>query len=66
MADYESETTRFLRDLLSRHPEMEEQRHKNRATWWDKNLNPEEQAGFQAAEEVKPAYAYFPVPKAEK
>jgi Protein of unknown function (DUF3460) len=66
MADYESETTRFLRDLLTQHPELEELRHKNRATWWDKNLNQEEQTGFQAAEEVKPAYAYFPVPKAPK
>lgn len=66
MADYESETTRFLRDLLNKHPELEAQQRALRATWWDRKLDADLQQRFMAAEEPKPAYAYFPVPKATK
>lgn len=66
MAEYESETTQFLRDLMKKHPELEAQQRDNRATWWDRKLDADEQRRFQAAEETKPAYAYFPVPKPPK
>ena len=66
MADYESETTRFLRDLMEKHPELSELQRRNRATWWDCKLDAEEQRRFQAAEDAKLGYAYFPVPKAAK
>ena len=33
---YQSEATLFLRDLLDKHPELREQRSRNRATWWDR------------------------------
>lgn len=66
MADYESETTQFLRDLLKKNPGLEAMQRENRATWWDRKLDADEQRRFQAAEEAKPAYAYFPVPKPPK
>ena len=34
--NYESEHTRFIRDLLERKPELEGDRRKGRAIWWDK------------------------------
>lgn len=66
MADYESETTRFLRDFMKKHPDLEAQQRANRATWWDCRLDADEQSRFLASEEPKPAYAYFPVPKQSK
>lgn len=66
MADYESETTQFLRDFMKKHPETEAEQRRNRATWWDRKLDADEQRRFQSAEESKPAYAYFPVPKPPK
>jgi len=33
---YESEHTRFIRDLLQKKPEIEQEQRKSRAIWWDK------------------------------
>ena len=33
---YESEHTRFIRDLLQKKPELDEDRRAGRAMWWDK------------------------------
>jgi len=33
---YESEATKFLKELLAHNPQLEEQRRKLRATWWDR------------------------------
>ena len=33
---YESEHTRFIRELLERKPELDQDRRKGRAIWWDK------------------------------
>jgi hypothetical protein len=33
---YESEHTRFIRDLLREKPQLDEDRRKGRAIWWDK------------------------------
>ena len=34
--NYESEHTRFIRELLERKPELDQDRRKGRAIWWDK------------------------------
>ena len=60
---YESEATRFLRDLLERHPELKSQRARNRATWWDKPQDLETQEEREAARVAQGSYAYFPRPK---
>jgi len=59
---YESEATRFLRDLLDKHPELRELRARNRATWWDRPQEPDTQAERDAAKVRQGAYVYFPRP----
>lgn len=57
---YESEATRFLRDLLDKQPELRELRSRNRATWWDRPQDPQEQRERAAAAVAQGAYVYFP------
>ena len=33
---YESEHTRFIRELKERKPQLDEEQQKSRAIWWDK------------------------------
>lgn len=63
---YESEATRFLRDLLDRNPELRELRSRNRATWWDRPQDPQEQQERDAARVEQGAYVYFPLPQPPK
>ena len=63
---YESEATRFLRDLLDKHPELRELRLRNRATWWDHPQDLQEQQELDAARVAQGAYVYFPVPPPPK
>lgn len=63
---YESEATRFLRDLLDRNPELRELRSRNRATWWDRPQDLKEQEGCDAAPVAQEAYVYFPLPRPPK
>lgn len=57
---YISEATRFLDDLLDRHPELKELRRRNRATWWDHPQDPEVRQEREAARVAQGAYVYFP------
>lgn len=61
-AMYESETTRFLRDLLAKNPQISEQQKKNRATWWDRPQDLQTWRERSAATVPQPGYVYFPVP----
>ena len=63
---YESEFTRFLRDLKARNPQIEELQRKNRATWWDKPQDLDTWKERSAAAVSQPAYVYFPLPRPEK
>ena len=63
---YESEATRFLRDLLDRNPELRELRLRNRATWWDHPQDLQEQQERDAARVEQGAYVYFPLPQPPK
>lgn len=65
MAMYESDVTKFLRDLMDKNPELKELQKKNRATWWDKKLDLAELKRQEASEAPKQPYAYFPLPKTE-
>ncbi len=58
MAIYESEHTKFMREQLAQHPEWVEDQRQGRALWWDKELSPAEQAGFQAAKVAQKSYPY--------
>jgi hypothetical protein len=60
---YESEATRFLRDLLDKHPELRELRARNRATWWDRPQEADLQRERDAARLPQGPYVYFPRPR---
>ena len=60
MYDYQSDATQFINDYLKKHPKEAEQRLKNRSLLWDVELNPEDQADFEAAALPKKPYAYQP------
>ena len=60
---YESDTTRFLRELREKNPQIAEQQKKNRATWWDKPQDLETWRERAQASVPQPAYVYFPLPK---
>lgn len=60
MYHYQSEATQFLNQYLEEHPEEAARRLKNRALLWDVELDPEEQADFEAAKLPKKPYAYQP------
>lgn len=40
---YESDHTRFMRELFAKKPELAAEQRKGRALWWDKELDGEEQ-----------------------
>lgn len=61
---YESDITRFMRDLMEKNPELREEQKANRATWWDKKQNLEEIKRQEQSAAPKQPYAYFPLPKA--
>ena len=62
---YESELTRFIRDLREKNPGMPELQRKNRATWWDKPQDLEIQGERAQSAVPQPAYVYFPLPVPE-
>lgn len=56
---YESEHTKFIRELIEKDPQLENKRMAARNIWWDKKLNKEEQKRFkESADPMKP-YVYF-------
>jgi hypothetical protein len=60
---YESELTRFIRDLRQNNPQIVDQQKKNRATWWDRPQDLQAWRERSAATVPQPAYVYFPLPK---
>ena len=64
IAMYESEITRFVRDLLEKDPKLRDLQKSNRATWWDKPQDLEEQGEHAASGVGNKGYAYFPLPTA--
>ena len=63
---YESDASRFIREVLAKNPQIEEQRAKNRATWWDRPQDLENNRERDAAAVPQPGYVYFPLPRPEK
>ena len=63
---YESDMTRFLRELKQKNPQIVEQQKKNRMTWWDRPQDLEVWKERAAASVPQPAYVYFPLPRQEK
>ena len=63
---YESELTRFLREMREKNPGIAELQRKNRATWWDKRQDLEIHRERRESAVPQPAYVYFPLPRPEK
>ena len=63
---YESEITRFIREIKEKNPGIAELQRKNRATWWDKRQDLEIQKERSESAVPQPAYVYFPLPVARK
>ena len=60
---YESDVTRFLRELKAKRPEIEASQREGRAKLWDRDLDLDEEARFEAAKVAQPAYVYQPSPR---
>ena len=56
---YESDTTKFIRELLQKNPEIKEDQKKARAMWWDKTLDLKELKHQRAAEVDRTSYVYY-------
>jgi len=63
LSRYESDVTRFIRDLREKNPQIAEQQKKNRATWWDRPQDMETWRERAASTVPQPGYVYFPLPK---
>lgn len=60
---YESDITRFIRELKRRNPQIAELQKKNRATWWDHPQDLETNRERAEAAVPQPPYVYFPLPR---
>ena len=56
---YESEHTKFMRELFKKNPQFAEQQKEARAIWWDKKLDKEERKRFKESKVPQKAYVYF-------
>jgi hypothetical protein len=55
---YKSDITKFLEDLKARKPDLEEEQRAGRALLWDRSIDPEWQAEFEAGKLRQAAYVY--------
>ncbi|MCU0950461.1 MAG: DUF3460 family protein [Burkholderiaceae bacterium] len=62
---YESDVTKFIKELKSRNPDLERKQREGRAIWWDKNLDRDELARQQQARVPQAGYVYQPRNKAD-
>jgi len=58
MADYESDLTRFIRELKAKQPDLERKQREGRALWWDKELDPEQLKRWQESKVPQQPYVY--------
>ncbi|MFN7834605.1 MAG: DUF3460 family protein [Burkholderiaceae bacterium] len=60
MAAYESDISRFLRELKTARPDIEAEQLKGRSLWWDKAIDRDLQNGFNTARIAQKPYVYQP------
>jgi hypothetical protein len=58
MALYESDHTKFMREVLSKHPEWAEDRLAGRALLWDRKVDLEEQKKIRESRVANRSYPY--------
>jgi hypothetical protein len=59
-AGYESDITRFIRELKERNPDLDRQQREGRAIWWDRDVDPDLYKRFEQSSLPQPAYVYQP------
>jgi hypothetical protein len=57
-AGYESDITRFIRELKAKNHDLERQQREGRAIWWDKDVDPDLYRRFDESTLPQPAYVY--------
>ena len=57
---YESDITRFLRELKTQHPEIEADQREGRSIFWDKDIDADLYKRFRQSSVPQPAYVYQP------
>ena len=58
MADYESDLTRFIRELKGKQPDLERKQREGRAIWWDKERDAEQIERWQESKVPQKPYVY--------
>ena len=58
MADYESDITRFIRELKTKQPDIDRKQREGRAILWDKELDPEQLRRWQESRIPQRPYVY--------
>ncbi len=57
--DYQSETTQFLQQIKKQKPQLQAQQMQGRALLWDKQVDRETWAEYQAARVAQRPYVYM-------
>ena len=57
-ANYESEITKFLRDLKAKSPDLERKQQEGRAIYWDKQLDQDDLRRWQESDVPQQPYVY--------
>jgi len=57
-AAYESEITKFLRELKEKNPALDRGQREGRAIWWDKDMDRDLYRRFDESTLPQPAYVY--------
>ena len=55
---YESDHTKWMREMKAKNPEWAEDQRVGRAIWWDKQLDQDMQARFEQSKESNKSYPY--------
>ena len=55
---YESDITRFLRELMKTRPDLEDEQRKGRAIWWDRPQDPDTLSRQQDSRVPQQPYVY--------
>ena len=63
MAAYESELTKFIRELKAKKPDIEQEQREGRAIFWDRELDLEQLKRWRDSKVPQQPYVYQTEPK---
>lgn len=55
---YESDHTKWMREMMAKNPEWAEDQKTGRAIWWDKKIDLDQQARYEQAKDANKSYPY--------